>query len=63
MERVNIMIRRAVKKDIPELARILVQVNNVHAQGRPDLFLKDHRKQIPVRYPQKSGLSDFAKKA
>lgn len=38
------MIRRAVENDIPELGRILFQVNNVHAQGRPDLFLMDHRK-------------------
>ena len=38
------MIRRAEKRDIPELARLLVQVNNVHAKGRPDLFRTDRRK-------------------
>ena len=43
-ESVHIMIRRARKSDVPELGRILCQVNNVHAEGRPDLFLKDHRK-------------------
>ncbi len=38
------MIRRAVPGDIPELMRLLVQVNNVHAEVRPDLFRKDGRK-------------------
>ncbi len=38
------MIRRAEQKDIPELLRLLKQVNNVHAEGRPDLFRKDCRK-------------------
>ena len=38
------MIRRAEQKDIPELLRLLLQVNNVHAAGRPDLFRKDCRK-------------------
>ena len=38
------MIRRAEKKDIAELARLLYQVNNVHAKGRPDLFKMDRRK-------------------
>ena len=38
------MIRRAEQKDIPELLRLLLQVNNVHAAGRPDLFRKDRRK-------------------
>ncbi|MBQ8136071.1 MAG: GNAT family N-acetyltransferase, partial [Clostridia bacterium] len=32
------MVRRANATDIPELIRLLVQVNNVHAEGRPDLF-------------------------
>jgi ribosomal protein S18 acetylase RimI-like enzyme len=38
------MIRRAEKRDIPELARLLYQVNNVHAKGRPDLFRMNRRK-------------------
>ena len=38
------MIRRAEQRDVPELLRLLLQVNNVHAAGRPDLFRKDCRK-------------------
>ena len=38
------MIRPAGAKDIPELMRLLRQVNNVHAKGRPDLFLMDRTK-------------------
>ena len=37
-------VRRAVTKDIPEIARLLYQVNNVHADIRPDLFVHDKRK-------------------
>ncbi len=44
IESVNMMIRRAVKSDVAELGRILYQVNNIHAQGRPDLFIMGHRK-------------------
>ena len=32
------MIRRAEQKDIPDVLRLLVQVDMVHHQGRPDLF-------------------------
>ena len=38
------MIRRAEKKDIPAIMRMLHQVNDVHAEGRPDLFVKGHTK-------------------
>ncbi len=38
------MIRRAEERDIPELLRLLLQVNNVHAAGRPDLFKMNCRK-------------------
>lgn len=31
-------VRRAEKKDIPDLLRLLVQVDMVHHRGRPDLF-------------------------
>ncbi|MBE5808230.1 MAG: GNAT family N-acetyltransferase [Clostridiales bacterium] len=31
-------IRRALEKDIPDVLRLLVQVNMVHHNGRPDLF-------------------------
>lgn len=33
------MIRKAETKDIEAIMNLLVQVNNVHAQGRPDLFV------------------------
>lgn len=32
------VIRRAVEDDMPAIHRLLVQVNAVHHQGRPDLF-------------------------
>ena len=38
------MIRRADTGDVPELLRLLKQVNNVHAAGRPDLFRMDGTK-------------------
>ena len=38
------MIRKAEKTDIPALARLLHQVQNVHAAGRPDLFVPGMRK-------------------
>lgn len=37
-------IRRANQKDIPGLFILLFQVNDVHHQGRPDLFKKGGRK-------------------
>ena len=41
------MIRPAEKRDIPELYRLLGQVNNVHAEGRPDLFVMNSSKYTP----------------
>ncbi len=32
-------IRRAEEKDIKEIMRLLVQVNDIHAAGRPDIFI------------------------
>ena len=32
------MIRKAEKRDMPALTRMLIQVHEVHAQGRPDIF-------------------------
>ena len=32
------MIRRAEKRDIPDILKLLVQVDMVHHNGRPDLF-------------------------
>ena len=34
----EIMIRRAQERDIPDINKLLQQVCNVHADGRPDLF-------------------------
>ena len=38
------IIRKAEFKDIPALARLLHQVNDVHADGRPDIFIHGQRK-------------------
>ncbi len=32
------MIRRAIKKDIPQILDLLIQVDMVHHVGRPDIF-------------------------
>ena len=37
-------IRQAIQADIPEVARLLYQVHDVHAKGRPDLFFEGARK-------------------
>lgn len=37
-------IRNAKEKDIERILKLLLQVNNVHAEGRPDIFKKDMRK-------------------
>lgn len=37
-------VRRAQEKDIPELERMLLQVLNIHAEGRPDIFIPDTTK-------------------
>lgn len=34
----DMIIRRAQEKDIPQLDKLLFQVNKVHSDGRPDLF-------------------------
>lgn len=38
------LVRKATETDIPSLARILHQVNDVHAEGRPDIFIMGQRK-------------------
>ncbi len=38
------IIRRAVAQDLPGLAKLLLQVCSVHADGRPDLFIHNARK-------------------
>lgn len=37
-------IRQATESDIPGIMELLRQVNDVHADGRPDLFLHGHTK-------------------
>lgn len=37
-------IRFATNKDLKEIKDLLLQVNNVHAEGRPDIFIKDKTK-------------------
>lgn len=32
------MIRQAMEKDIPQMMELLLQVNKIHHEGRPDLF-------------------------
>lgn len=41
------MIRRAETKDLDAIMSLLHQVNDVHAEGRPDLFVKGHTKYTP----------------
>lgn len=38
------MIRQAEEKDIPGIRELLRQVLNLHAQGRPDLFIPERTK-------------------
>ena len=40
----EIKVRYAEEQDIPGLAKLLYQVQEVHAQGRPDLFRRGGRK-------------------
>ena len=37
-------IRRATEADISDVGRLLYQVHDVHAKGRPDLFIEGERK-------------------
>ena len=41
------MIRSAQIKDIDTLMKLLHQVNDVHAEGRPDIFIQGHTKYSP----------------
>lgn len=38
------MIRRANENDIPRILELLTQVNDVHAEKRPDFFIKGKQK-------------------
>ena len=40
----QVKIRRAEEKDTSRIMELLLQVNNVHHDGRPDLFIKDRTK-------------------
>lgn len=39
-----VLLRQAVEKDIPDIIRLLCQVNDVHASGRPDIFISGKKK-------------------
>ena len=51
-------VRRAKKSDIPEIARLLYQVHDLHATGRPDLFKKGMRKYDDARLAEILGEAD-----
>ncbi len=40
----ELRVRRAEHRDEPRILDLLLQVNNVHADGRPDIFIADRRK-------------------
>lgn len=40
----KIHVRRAEKRDLERIEELLVQVCNVHAEGRPDLFVENRKK-------------------
>ena len=42
--KIILMIRKAKENDIPRILDLLSQVNDVHAEGRPDFFIKGKRK-------------------
>ena len=42
--KIILMIRKAKENDIPRILELLSQVNDVHAEGRPDFFIKGRRK-------------------
>lgn len=43
----NLEIRKAAESDIPEIMYLLHQVNDIHADGRPDLFIHGCTKYTP----------------
>ena len=44
----NATIRRAVKDDIPRIMELLRLVNDIHAEGRPDIFIRGRTKYTPA---------------
>ena len=40
----KLRVRRAEHRDEPRILDLLLQVNNVHADGRPDIFIFNQRK-------------------
>ena len=40
----KLRVRRAQHRDEPRILDLLLQVNNLHADGRPDIFMADQRK-------------------
>lgn len=45
----DIRVRRAEKRDIPRIIDLLIQVCNVHHNGRPDIFKGDKTKYTPAQ--------------
>ncbi len=45
-------IKLATEKDVDRLQDLLFSVQNLHAQGRPDVFIKDTRKYSDVKVKQ-----------
>lgn len=50
-------VRVAEKKDTKEILRLLLQVNQVHADGRPDLFKNGGQKYTEADLEEKMGRS------
>ena len=48
----DLEIRRANTDDIPAIMKLLHQVNDVHAEGRPDLFIEGKTKYTPEELEQ-----------
>ncbi len=45
----NLNIRKAEERDCPEIMNLLHQVNDIHADGRPDLFIHGCSKYSPTQ--------------
>ena len=48
----NLYIRKAENKDIDQIMVLLHQVNDIHADGRPDLFIHGRTKYTPEELTQ-----------
>ena len=43
-------VRFATEQDIPEINTLLYQVNNVHADGRSDIFIHGRKKYTSLKH-------------